>query len=286
MNDYIEVRYELSPCDETRTDILAALLADEGFESFVPDQTGLTAYIRDNLYEILQLDDASIASMIPLPTKLTSKAIRVEGKDWNAEWEQNYFQPIIIGDSCVIHSSFHTDIPECRYDITIDPKMAFGTGHHATTSLILEQLIRDDLNGCSLIDVGTGTGILAILAAMRGASPVTAIEIDEFAWTNAVENVASNGHPEIRVILGDANDLADVAPADRLLANINRNIILSDLHIYASKLISGGRMLLSGFYIEDVAMIENEASRCGLRTIGITERDRWACVCLTTQNSL
>ncbi len=283
MNDYIEVRYDLSPCDETRTDILAAILADEGFESFVPDEKGVTAYIRKELYNSELHDAERIAEMIPMPTTAAASVTHVEGRDWNAEWERNYFQPIIIGHRCVIHSSFHKDIPECSYDITIDPKMAFGTGHHATTSLILEQLLDDDLDNKSLIDMGTGTGILAILAAMRGASPVTAIEIDEFAYLNAKDNVVSNGHPEINVILGDAAKLSGIKPADRLLANINRNIILNDLHTYVNHLAKGGKMLLSGFYVDDVELIEAEAARCGLRTMGVTERDRWACVALTTQ---
>lgn len=283
MNDYIEARYNLTPCDEIRTDLLAAVLADEGFESFVPDQTGLTAYIAETSYDPVRHSASAVAPMIPLPTEVTAAFVRVEGRDWNAEWERNYFKPIIIGDRCVIHSSFHKDIPVCDYDITIDPKMAFGTGHHSTTSLIISRLLDADLEGRSLIDVGTGTGILAILAAMRGANPVTAVEIDEFAYINAVENVASNGHPEIRVILGDASALNDVAPADFVLANINRNIILSDLHRYAERLLPDGTMMLSGFYIDDVELIEAESSRCGLRTTGVIEHERWACVTLTTQ---
>jgi len=284
MNDYIEVRYDLSPCDQTRTDILAAILAERGFESFVPDSNGVTAYIRETDFKPGVHDSADVAEELLLPTVATVTTTRIEGRDWNSEWERNYFQPIVIGDRCVIHSSFHQDIPVCTYDIAIDPKMAFGTGHHATTSLILERLLDDDLQGRSLIDVGTGTGILAILAAMRGASPVTAIEIDEFAYVNAVDNVASNGHAEINVMLGDASLLDNIEPADRLLANINRNVILNDLPRYAAKLKAGGRMLLSGFYFEDVELIEAEAEKCGLRREKVTERDRWACLSLIHQN--
>ena len=280
MNDYIEVKYNLTPCDSTRTDILAALLGERGFESFVPDDAGLTAYIREADYDPRQAAPESLADELLLPTDITMSSTRVEGRDWNAEWERNYFQPIIVGNRCVIHSSFHTDVPHCTYDITIDPKLAFGTGHHATTSLILERLLDDDLQGKSLIDVGTGTGILALLAAMRGASPVTGIEIDEFAHVNAVENVASNGHPEITLLLGDAAQLANVAPADRLLANINRNVILADMHRYVERLLPGGVMVLSGFYIDDVELIEAEGAKCGLATQRVTERDRWACVSL------
>ena len=194
------------------------------------------------------------------------------------EWEKNYFQPIVIGNKCVVHSSFHTDIPAAEYDIVIDPKMAFGTGHHATTSLILEQLLERDLNSKSVIDMGTGTGILALLAAMRGASPVTGIEIDPFAQVNAVENVALNNHPEIKIILGDAQALDEVEPADIFIANINRNVITGDIDRYARRLNEGGLMLLSGFYVEDIEVVENAAKAVGLEKIGFTERDRWTCL--------
>lgn len=202
----------------------------------------------------------------------------IEGRDWNEEWEKNYFQPIVIGNKCVVHSSFHTDIPAAEYDIVIDPKMAFGTGHHATTSLILEQLLERDLNSKSVIDMGTGTGILALLAAMRGASPVTGIEIDPFAQVNAVENVALNNHPEIKIILGDAQALDEVEPADIFIANINRNVITGDIDRYARRLNEGGLMLLSGFYVEDIEVVENAAKAVGLEKIGFTERDRWTCL--------
>lgn len=165
MNDYIELRLDATPCDETRTDILAALLAQAGFESFVPDETGLTAYIKAELFDHREID--SLLADFPMETAFTVSRKLVEGQDWNKEWEKNYFQPIVIDDQCVIHSSFHKDIPECRYDIVIDPKMAFGTGHHATTSLVIRQLLAMNLQGLNVVDMGTGTGILAILATMR-----------------------------------------------------------------------------------------------------------------------
>ncbi|MDE5634798.1 MAG: 50S ribosomal protein L11 methyltransferase, partial [Muribaculaceae bacterium] len=181
MNDYTEVRIDATPCSEVVTDILASMLCDAGYESFVPDENGLVAYVRHELF-----DKAAVAAVIdafPLPdVTLSWHDEFIEGRDWNHEWEKNYFKPIVIGDNrCVIHSSFHTGIPNCEYDIVIDPKMAFGTGHHSTTSLIIGHLLELDLAGKSLIDMGTGTGILAILAAMRGALPVVAVEIDPMA---------------------------------------------------------------------------------------------------------
>lgn len=282
MNDYVELRIDLEPMPgEDATDLLAALLGETGFESFVPDDNGLTAYAPVALFD----EEAVKQSLEDFPfdcrMNLTHKVI--EGRDWNSEWEKNYFQPIVVGDRCVVHSSFHKDIPRVEYDIVIDPKMAFGTGHHATTSLMLMRLLDMDLQGKAVIDMGTGTGILALLAAMRGANPVTGIEIDPFAQVNACENVALNGHPEIKVIPGDASALAGVDPADVFLANINRNVILADIPAYAAHLKPGGVMLLSGFYTEDIPMLIAAAEVQGLRADGYTSRDNWACLKLIKQ---
>lgn len=277
MNDYIEVRVKITPCDETATDILASLLCDIGYESFVPDQTGTTAYIQKGIFDNDALN--STIADFPIPGyNLEVVTQEIEGKDWNTEWERNYFKPIVVDDKCVIHSSFHTDIPACQFDIVIDPKMAFGTGHHATTSLIISRLLHTSLDGKSVIDMGTGTGILAILAAMKGATTINAIEIDPFAQVNAVENVKLNNHPEINVILGDANALAPIPKADLFIANINRNIILNDMGKYASAMKAGATLLLSGFYEDDVTMLVEEGKRNSLGFISVTSRDRWACI--------
>ncbi|MBD5258291.1 MAG: 50S ribosomal protein L11 methyltransferase [Barnesiella sp.] len=277
MNDYVEVRIDVTPCDETTTDILASLLCDIGYESFVPDDKGTTAYIKNELFDRGSLD--TLIDTYPMPGhtfNVTTKDI--EGKDWNAEWERNYFKPIVVDNQCVIHSSFHTDIPECKYDIVIDPKMAFGTGHHATTSLIIYRLLHTELTGLAVIDMGTGTGILAILAAMKGASPVNAIEIDPFAQANAVDNVKLNNHPEINVILGDADSLAGLPEADIFIANINRNIILNDMAKYAAAMKTGASILLSGFYEDDVNMLLEESQKYHLEFLRVSSKDRWACL--------
>lgn len=277
MNDYVEVRIDATPCDETTTDILASLLCDIGYESFVPDAKGLTAYIKKELFDSGALHTA--VETYPMPGHKFDVSFKdIEGKDWNAEWERNYFQPIVVDGQCVIHSSFHTDFPKCKYDIVIDPKMAFGTGHHATTSLIIYRLLNTPLEGLSVIDMGTGTGILAILAAMRGASPVNAIEIDSFAQANAVDNVKINKHPEINVILGDADALAGLPKADLFIANINRNIILNDMGKYAAAMKPGASILLSGFYEDDVNMLLEHAQNYKLEFLRVSSRDRWACL--------
>lgn len=277
MNDYIETRIDLAPCDEVATELLADALCEVGYESFVPDENGLTAYIRQELAD----EGAVTAAVKALPggeREIKVTHTFVEGRDWNSEWEKNYFQPIVVDNRCVIHSSFHTDFPQCPYDIVIDPKMAFGTGHHATTSLIIACLLDAELQGKSMIDMGTGTGILSILAAMRGASPVTAIEIDPMAHVNAVENVETNGHPEINVLLGDAALLQGLEPVELFVANINRNVIIGDIDAYSKVLQPGGCMLLSGFYEEDVPVVESAAASYGLVADGVTVRDRWACL--------
>lgn len=280
MNDYYQLTISLNPYSEDAGDLLADLLAEIGFESFVPTDNGLEAYVpaKDYAPEAVAelLGDFDMCGV-------SYETTLVPGQDWNSEWERHYFQPIVIGGECVVHSSFHTDVPQARYDIVIDPRMAFGTGHHATTSLILNALLGMALDGKSMIDMGTGTGILAILAAMRGASPVTGIEIDQCAYENAVDNIALNNHSEIRLIHGDASALEAVEAADLFVANINRNVITADLHLYIQKLKQGGTMLLSGFYEHDVEVIMQTATPLGLVLLATNvnrDGDPWTCMVL------
>ncbi len=274
MNDYRKLRYRFEPCSETATDIAAAMLADVGFEMFEPDETGLTAYIRAENYD--PEAPSVVTADFPMPgvsVELESDEV-VEGRDWNAEWERNYFKPIVIGSDCAIHASFHTDVPQCRYDIVIDPRMAFGTGHHDTTSLIIRRLLNMDLQGLTVADVGTGTGILSILASMRGADRVDAIEIDEFACANAVDNMAVNSISNVEVKLGDATQLPDAATYDLLIANINRNVILADIPRYAAALKPGGEAVFSGFYREvDADMVVARGAECGLEALDVNAAD-------------
>lgn len=275
MTDYQQIRLDITPCDENITDLFAAFLADCGYESFVPDETGLTAYINSTLFN--KEDVESIIADFPMEVDAKLTVDFIEGKDWNEEWEKNYFQPIVIADQCVIHSTFHKDVPNAKYDIVIDPKMAFGTGHHSTTSLILQTLLETDMNGKSVIDMGTGTGILAILSAMLGAEKVTGIEIDPGAYENALEHVELN-NVNVDVLLGDASRLNELQPADIFIANINRNIILADISSYRKNLKPGGIMLLSGFYESDIAMIERAANALGLEVVSYKEDKDWVAV--------
>lgn len=265
MNDYTSLRLELSPCDSDITDLMAAYLADAGYESFEPDDSGLTAYIpaADFKEEVVK----EILSDFPIPVEATYNHDVVEGKDWNSEWEKNYFRPIVVADRCVIHSTFHTDVPAAKYDIVIDPKMAFGTGHHATTSMMLTQLLDSDLTGKKVTDMGTGTGILAILAKMAGAAEVHGIEIDPAACKNALENVAMN-NVSVTLLEGDSLRLKETPPADVFLANINRNVILADLERYVEAMSPGGELILSGFYESDIPMLVRAADLYGLELTG------------------
>lgn len=273
--NYYKVRFECNPCTEDITDLLAAFLADLGYESFEPDSSGLTAYVQASDFS----EDAVDVTLeeFPMETEVGFTSEFVESQNWNEEWEKHYFQPIVIAGECVVHSSFHKDVPEAKYDILIDPKMAFGTGHHATTSQMIRFLLDiKDIYGKAVIDMGTGTGILAILCKMRGAGSVYGIEIDPGAFENAVENATLNSQP-IDVICGDASSLADLEPADIFLANINRNVITSDIGRYADKIKSGGILLLSGFYTSDIPVVMSAAEPLGFTLDKATEEgDHWA----------
>lgn len=274
MNDYMQVRLDVEPCSEVATDVLAAMLGEIGYESFVPDETGVTAFVPQGVYDELQLDQ--MLAGFPLEGVTVARQVTfVPGQDWNEEWEKNYFKPIVIGDECVIHSTFHKEVPQARYDVLIDPKMAFGTGHHETTTLMLQAILAADFTGRSVLDMGCGTAVLAILAGMKGASPVVAVDIDEFATENAVENVRLNRLPEIEVRLGGVEVLQQET-FDFVFANINRNILLADMHAYVDRMKTGSHLFMSGFYVEDIPAIQAEAERLGLRFAGHAEKNRWA----------
>jgi ribosomal protein L11 methyltransferase len=202
----------------------------------------------------------------------------MEDKDWNEEWEKNFFQPIIIDDKCVIRSSFHQGTPKLEYEIIINPQMAFGTGHHETTSSIICELLDADLQGKSVLDMGCGTSILAILASMRGANPVTAIDIDDWCVNNSRDNIALNGINNITVELGDANLLKGRTPFDVIIANINRNILLADMAQYAACMHSGSELYMSGFYVEDIPVIREKAESLGMNFVHHREKNNWAAV--------
>ena len=274
---YFEVTFTAQPCNEIVTDVLSALAGEIGFESFVECEGGVQAYVQQSLFDENALKET--LENFPIPdTKITYTITEPEDKDWNEEWEKNFFQPIVIDNRCVIHSTFHHDYPRAEYDIVINPQMAFGTGHHETTSLIIGELLDSDLQGKALLDMGCGTSILAILARMRGASPCTAIDIDEWCVRNSLENIELNGVDNIAVSQGDASSLESKGPFDMVIANINRNILLADMKHYIARMNPGAELLMSGFYIDDIPVIREEAERNGLHFVHHREKNRWAAV--------
>ena len=274
---YFEVTFTTSPCNEIVNDVVSAMAGEIGFESFVEWENGVQAYIQQTLF-----DEEALKSMVadfPLPdTKIEYTVLEAEDKDWNEEWEKNFFQPIVIGDRCCIHSTFHKDTPQTEYEILINPQMAFGTGHHETTSSIISELLEADLQGKSVLDMGCGTSILAILASMRGANPITAIDIDDWCVNNSRDNIALNGINNITVEWGDANLLKGREPFDVIIANINRNILLADMAQYAACMHAGSELFMSGFYVQDIPVIQEKAESLGMEFIHHREKNNWAAV--------
>ncbi|MDD5186483.1 MAG: 50S ribosomal protein L11 methyltransferase [Paludibacter sp.] len=273
--DYIEINFSIYPYEEYISDVLALELGEIGFDSFIPSLEGLSAYIPKSAFDELKIKN--LLSDFPFEATIDYKVTQIESKNWNEEWEKNYFEPIVIGNDCVIHSSFHKNIPKATYDIVIDPKMAFGTGHHETTSLVIAQLLLMDLSGKRLLDMGCGTAVLAILGSMRGAKDIVAIDIDTWCTENSIENISINKISNIDVKLGGAELLKDLH-FDIILANINRNILLTDMEYYAACLSSGGELYMSGFYVEDIPLIEAEANKNGLKLLEFKEKNNWVVV--------
>lgn len=281
MNDYIQVDFKFVPFNDVEIDILDSLLCDVGFESFVPDENGVSAFVKKELFDKKAIEDA--LTLYPFESKISWNEQLIVGKDWNEEWEKNFFKPMVIADKCVIHSTFHQDYPKMEYDITIDPKMAFGTGHHSTTNLIVSELLSMNLDNKRILDMGTGTGILSIVSILHGAESAVGIEIDEAAYVNALENIELNGvSDKIKILRGDASLLENYEKNSFsiVLANINRNVILGDIDKYSEMLEPCGKMLLSGFYVEEADMIENVAKKYNLRKLFVKEDNKWALLVL------
>ena len=272
MYNYIELRIDANPCDENITDLLAAFLADIDFETFEPDEKGMRAYVRQDKYNPDAVKE--IIDGFPIKTNLTVATTEIEGEDWNKEWEQNYFQPIVIDDQLVVHSTFHQKVPKAPIEIIIDPKMAFGTGHHATTAGMSRMLLKEDVKDKTIIDMGTGTGILALLSKKLGAGKTIGIDIDKFAIENAKENGMLNSE-EIEWIVGDDKILEFLEPADIFLANINLNVIIENLGKYVERLKKEGKIFLSGFLYENKDRIMTEAEKFGLKFVKEDMENNW-----------
>lgn len=269
MNTYIEYDFKVSP-KEPATEILIAELGYAGFESFVENENGVQAYILQEEWNKAILEDIYVLQSNEFSITYTHKV--VEQVNWNKEWEKN-FNPILIENKVFIRAPFH-EAKEVDFEIIIEPKMSFGTGHHQTTHMMVKHLLKLDLENKKVLDMGSGTGVLAILAEMRGAKPLDAIDIDNWCYLNAVENVERNHCKHITCYEGDASLLVN-KKYEIIIANINRNILLNDMQTYCNCLEENGTLLLSGFYQEDIPIIDAEVSKHGLKLHAIEEMKNW-----------
>jgi ribosomal protein L11 methyltransferase len=266
---YLGYYFKVEPL-QPAVEILIAELGFSGFESFVETDDGVTAYIQKEEWNEAVLDDIQILNSNEFSISFTYEEI--EQTNWNQEWEKN-FNPIVVDDTCSVRAPFH-EKPDTEFDIVIEPKMSFGTGHHETTHMMIQHILKLDLKNKSVLDMGCGTGVLAILADKKGAKPIDAVDNDNWCYVNSLENVERNNCNNITVIEGDANVLGN-SKYDVIIANINRNILLNDMHIYASCLQSNAILLLSGFYKDDIEIIEQECLKFNLKLIETIEKNHW-----------
>lgn len=266
---YIAYYFEVEP-QIPGVEILIAELGYVGFESFVETPKGVTAYIQKNEFLSTMLEDIQIL-------KNDSFSIRykfedIEQVNWNAKWEEN-FHPILVDNRCAVRAPFHSK-SSAQYDIIIEPKMSFGTGHHETTHMMIQFILDSDIQNKTVLDMGCGTGVLAILAEMKGASNIEAIDIDEWCYLNSIENIERNSCHNIKVLKGDASILK-AKKFDIIFANINRNILIKDIPIYASCLNSNGLLFLSGFYKNDIPMIQDVCADYSLNLEAQISKNDW-----------
>ena len=266
---YIGYTFTVFP-KEPATEILIAELGSIGFESFVENEKGVVAYIQEKDWNQNILDDIFVLNSEEFSISYQKETIRQT--NWNREWEKN-FNPIAVDGLVSIRAPFHEN-PKLKYDIVIEPKMSFGTGHHETTHMMIQHLLELDLKNKKVLDMGCGTGILAIFAEMKGAYEIDAIDIDNWCYQNSIENCERNNCKNIKVFEGDARLLVN-KKYDLIIANINRNILLNDIKTYVKNLNEEGVLLLSGFYKEDISVIEDETSKFGLYLTKSLERNNW-----------
>lgn len=266
---YLEFDFKVSPLEIGR-DILIAELGYAGFESFVETEDGVTAYIQQNDWNESLLNEVEILKNSDFQISFTRKEI--EQINWNEEWEKN-FEPILVDDLCSVRAPFHPK-PEVQFDIVIEPKMSFGTGHHETTHMMIQHILKNEWQDKKVLDMGCGTAVLAILAELKGAQPIDAIDIDNWCYLNSIENAERNNCRHITVYEGDAS-LLQGRKYDSIIANINRNILLNDMEVYASCLPENGELYLSGFYTEDLKAIEKECNKHGLKLVDYLTRNNW-----------
>jgi ribosomal protein L11 methyltransferase len=268
-NIYLGFHFSVVP-KELGSEILIAELGEKPFESFIETETGFSAYIQKDLYTKDILDDINLFHSTEFSISYTIEEI--DQVNWNEEWEKN-FEPIDVDGKCHVRAPFHAKT-NAEFDIIIEPKMSFGTGHHETTHMMIQHLLETDVTNLKTLDMGCGTAILAILAEMKGAKPIDAIDIDNWCYLNSIENAERNNCHEISVYEDDADLLKD-KNYDLIIANINRNILLNDMQQYVHCLNKNGILLLSGFYTEDIPFIDESCTKKGLTFVKKFERNNW-----------
>ena len=268
-NSYLGFHFSVEP-KELGSEILVAELGELPFESFIDSDSGIVAYIQKQFWTENILDDLHILSSAEFQVSYTIEEI--DQVNWNEEWEKN-FEAIEVDGICHVRAPFHPKT-DAKFDIVIEPKMSFGTGHHETTHMMIQHLLETDVAGKKTLDMGCGTAILAILAEMKGAQPIDAIDIDNWCYLNSIENVERNNCTQISVYEGDA-DLLKGKKYDLIIANINRNILLNDMQTYVDCLNKDGILLLSGFYTEDIPFIDASCTENGLTYVKNFERNNW-----------
>jgi len=273
---YFEVTCRIRPFSQDAADVLSAMLAEIGFESFSQTEDGLMAYIQQSVWSEAGMQEIVQDFCLP-EVEISYTVAEAPDEDWNQVWEEEGFQPVQVSDEIVVHDVKHTDVPQVKYDILITPRLAFGTGSHETTRLILRTLAQLDLAGKHIIDAGTGTGILSIMAVKQGAESVFAYDIDEWSVENTKDNLLLNHiYNNVEVEVGDSSVLEGQEKADLLIANINRNILLQDLPRFAKVIKEKGQMILSGFYLEDIQTLVEAASKLGFSLSKTENEGDWA----------
>jgi ribosomal protein L11 methyltransferase len=268
-NIYIGYHFTIEPL-ELGSEILIAELGEKAFESFIETESGISAFVQKDLWGINILEDIQILTNPEFKIEFTFEEI--EQVNWNEEWEKN-FEPIDVDGKCHVRAPFH-EKTNAEFDIIIEPKMSFGTGHHETTHMMIQHILETDLVGKKTLDMGCGTAILAILAEMKGAQPIDAIDIDNWCYLNSIENAERNNCKNISVYESDASLLVG-KKYDVIIANINRNILLNDMQQYKDCLNENGILFLSGFYTEDIPVISESCTSRGLSYVKQFERNNW-----------
>lgn len=273
--EYTKITCTLTPDSVLAREVLIAELGNAGFESFTETDEAVEAYIPSGSFSEEILEEERFRNNPFFRFMHTSEVIA--DQNWNEEWEQNYFEPLLIEDQCLVRAPFHQVFPEAVHEIIINPRMAFGTGNHETTHLMVKAMLAMNFEGKNVLDMGCGSGILSILASRKGAIRVTAIDIDEWSYSNTLENTALNHIENTEVFLGDSKLLTDQS-FDIILANIQRNILLQDMPAYLGVLSRGGELVMSGFYTTDLEAINEKAISIGLKMVQSYERYSWCAV--------